>query len=432
MRDAPRGDAVVITDVFKSFKKTARRTEITTFKSELVRLLTFKRKLIEPSTHIEALKGVNLRIPKGSTVGVIGRNGSGKSTLLKLMTGIYSPTRGTIKVEGRISALLELGAGFHPDFTGRENILINGIILGMSRNEVKARVPAIIEFAELGDFIDEPVRTYSSGMFMRLAFAVATHVDPEVLIIDEILSVGDEHFSRKSQTRMNEFRSAGKTIVLVTHDLGTVERWCDSAAWIDGGKVRMFGRSEDVVREYRRAVAAAEAEGEKTGRSALSEPGLALPGEAPAPQLASNATLSGIRAVDVSGAMRELHAPDQPLTIELAYAVRQKGPVKFVIDVMSADGRLVFSTDFHAGELVGEGAVRLELARLSLGGGAYEILASASANGEKVLQIARVAFNVAPSYGHGLMRPELKWQLGPVQRLVVGMPATQSLAETTS
>ena len=236
-------DAIVIDNVFKSFKKTSKRNESTTMKSELVRLLKFQRRLIEPATHIEALKGVDLRIPRGATVGVIGRNGSGKSTLLKLMTGIYSPTSGTIDVQGRISALLELGAGFHPDFTGRENILINGIILGMSRGELKDRMPGIIEFAELGDFIDEPVRTYSSGMFMRLAFAVATHVDPDVLIIDEILSVGDEHFNRKSQAKMNEFRRSGKTIVLVTHDLGTVQGWCDAAVWIDGGKVRMYGNA---------------------------------------------------------------------------------------------------------------------------------------------------------------------------------------------
>ncbi len=409
---APKNDAFVLTNVVKSFKKTARRTEYTSFKSELVKLLTFKRKLIEPTTLIEALKGIDLRIPRGSTVGIIGRNGSGKSTLLKLMTGIYTPTRGTIEVNGRISALLELGAGFHPDFTGRENILINGIILGMARNDIKERVPAIIAFAELGDFIDEPVRTYSSGMFMRLAFAVATHVEPDILIVDEILSVGDEHFGRKSMARMNEFRQSGKTIVLVTHDLGTVQHWCTHAAWIDGGRIRMFGNSTDVVNEYRRAVAAAEAEAQKTGHSALSQPGLALPQTSEpalvAPRIAS---LSGARLRDKVGASPPAFHPDAALTVELDFALTQKAKTTFSVDVMSSDGRLVFSSAFDGGELAGTGTVKIEVQRLGLGGGVYEVLASATANGEKIENPVRQALHVESTEGVGLVRPELRWSV---------------------
>ncbi|MDP1822459.1 MAG: polysaccharide ABC transporter ATP-binding protein [Archangium sp.] len=405
-------DAIVINNVFKSFKKTSKKNEYTTMKSELVRLLTFQRRLVEPGTHIEALKGVDLRIPRGSTVGIIGRNGSGKSTLLKLMTGIYSPTTGTIDVHGRISALLELGAGFHPDFTGRENILINGIILGMSRAEVKERMPGIIEFAELGDFIDEPVRTYSSGMFMRLAFAVATHVEPDVLIIDEIMAVGDEHFSRKSQVKMNEFRRSGKTIVLVTHDLATVQNWCSAAAWIDGGRIRMYGSAPDVVNEYRRAVAAAEAEGQKTGHSALDQPGLALPSmgqvhEAVAPL----GTISAVRLTDGKGATPVAFSPDAGLTVEVDWTLREKAKVRFGLDLMSADGRLVFSTGWDGGELSGSGTARLELARLGLGGGVYELLLSVAGNGEPVKNPFRLALHVAATEGVGLLRPELRWSL---------------------
>lgn len=244
--------AITFRDVSKHFRRSSLKKEHTTLKTELIRFFTGQRRPTAPDQFIEALRSVSFSIAPGRTFGFIGRNGSGKSTLLKLMTGIYTPTSGTIETKGRISALLELGAGFHPDFTGRENILINGIILGMSRADVKARTDAIIDFAELGDFIDEPVRTYSSGMFMRLAFAVATHVDPDILIIDEILAVGDAHFSKKSQAKMDQFKASGKTIVLVTHDLATVERWCDEAAWIDGGTLREVGKPSDVVKSYQR------------------------------------------------------------------------------------------------------------------------------------------------------------------------------------
>src|SRR6266851_2939019 len=250
-------DAIVIEDVTKHFRKSTVQRHHTTFKTELIRWVRRQRRTL-PQNFIQSLNGVTLRIPQGTTIGFIGRNGAGKSTLLKIISGIYTPTSGKVEVNGRISALLDLGAGFHPDFSGRENVLINGIILGMSRSEIKARMQTIIDFSELGDFIEEPVRTYSSGMYMRLAFSVATHVDPDILLIDEILAVGDEHFSRKSRAKMNEFKRSGKTIVLVTHGLSTVEEWCDQAAWIDDGKIRQMGDPREVVGEYMRTVALAE------------------------------------------------------------------------------------------------------------------------------------------------------------------------------
>jgi lipopolysaccharide transport system ATP-binding protein len=252
-------DAIVLRQVSKHFKKRTIRHEYTTLKSELVRLFKRKPKKPLPTQLIPAVNDVDLTVPAGSTFGLIGRNGSGKSTLLKLITGIYTPSSGTIEVHGRISALLDLGAGFHPDFSGRENILINGIILGLSRKQIKEKTPEIIEFSELGDFVDEPVRVYSSGMYMRLAFSVATHVDPDILILDEILAVGDEHFAHKSRAKMDEFKKRGKTIVLVTHDLGTVKSWCDRAAWIDGGRVHAVGQPGLVIAQYREAVSLQEA-----------------------------------------------------------------------------------------------------------------------------------------------------------------------------
>ncbi|MEW6433555.1 MAG: polysaccharide ABC transporter ATP-binding protein [Myxococcota bacterium] len=404
-------DAIVIRGLVKSFKKTSRRKEITTLKSELVRALTFQKREAEPPQLIQALRGIDLRIPRGKTVGIVGRNGSGKSTLLKLVTGIYTPTSGTIEVHGRISALLELGAGFHPDFTGRENILINGIILGMSRAEVKARVEQIIEYAELGDFIDEPVRTYSSGMFMRLAFAVATHVDPEILIIDEILSVGDEHFARKSYAKMNEFRHGGKTILLVTHGLSTVETWCDLAAWIDGGRIRMFGEPRQVVAEYRRAIAAAEAEAEKTGTSALSAPGLALPQTAPAAAPAVSTRLTAVRLQDVAGAAPATFTAEGGVTVLLDYDVSPRALARFGVDVMSADGRLVFSLGHDAGELEGKGTVRLSLPRLGLADGVYEVLGTITRPGDPPAPPHRVALSVTGGAKAGVLRPVHEWKV---------------------
>jgi lipopolysaccharide transport system ATP-binding protein len=411
VKPLPAPNAIVLENVVKTFKKTSRRKEFTTLKSELVRLLTFKTEKHEPSFTIPALTGVDLVIPRGKTVAIVGRNGSGKSTLLKLITGIYSATSGKLEVNGRISALLELGAGFHPDFTGRENILINGIILGMSRAELKDRIAAIIEFAELGDFIDEPVRTYSSGMFMRLAFAVATHVDPDILIIDEILSVGDEHFQRKSQEKMNEFRRSGRTIVLVTHSLNTVESWCDAAVWIDGGKVRMYGEPRDIIAEYRRAVAAAEAEATKTGHSALSAPGLALPGtnQVDTPDV-SGVKLTAVRLRTGDGEPPDTFAPSGPLQVMLDWAAPKPIDVEVTVDVLGGDGRLVFSARHSAGELSGTGTLQLRLARLGLGEGTWEVVAAVKAKGLPPGPPVRVGLKVGPDgSAAGLMRPELTW-----------------------
>lgn len=339
--------AIVLKGVTKSFRKSTVRREYTTFKTELLRFLRGeKRADLGQVSRIEALKGVDLEVPKGKTVGIIGRNGSGKSTLLKLITGIYAPTTGTVEVNGRISALLDLGAGFHPDFTGRENILINGIILGMSRADVRARMEEIIAFAELGEFIDEPVRTYSSGMFMRLAFAVATHVDPEILIIDEILAVGDDHFQRKSQAKMYEFKAQQKTIVLVTHDLSTLQKWCDHAVWIDGGVTRQVGAPAAVVAAYKKAVHAAEEQGARTGDSALLAPGIALPqlpGESAAAELAGR-----IESVEPwqQNAVASSYRQAVPLEVKVKVALKRTGPWAVELAMVRADGSVWFSSRF--------------------------------------------------------------------------------------
>jgi ABC-type polysaccharide/polyol phosphate transport system ATPase subunit len=209
---------------------------------------------LRPSETFPALRDVTFDVPAGCTFGVVGRNGSGKSTALKLVAGITKPTSGTVHVRGRISALIELGAGFHPEISGRENVFINGIMLGLSKQEVARRFDEIVEFAELREFIDAPVKTYSSGMYMRLGFAVAIHVDPDVLLVDEVLAVGDEGFTHKCLDKFAEFRRRGKTILLVTHSLGLVERLCDEALWLEDGTVQADGDPMRVVGEYLMAV----------------------------------------------------------------------------------------------------------------------------------------------------------------------------------
>jgi hypothetical protein len=196
------------------------------------------------------LKDINLKIKPGETVALIGVNGSGKSTLLKLMTKIIYPNEGKITINGKLTSLLELGAGFHPDFTGRENIYFNASIFGLTAAEIDKRVLDIINFSELGDLIDTPVRTYSSGMYMRLAFSVAINVDAEILLIDEILAVGDQHFQEKCYAKLNELKNSGKTIVIVSHSLDAVEKLCNRAVWIYNGEVKMDGKTSKVIEEY--------------------------------------------------------------------------------------------------------------------------------------------------------------------------------------
>lgn len=198
----------------------------------------------------KVLKNINIDIKKGETVALIGVNGSGKSTLLKLITRIIYPTSGTIKVNGKVSSLLELGAGFHPDFSGRENIYFNASIFGLTKKEIDERLDSIIEFSELGEFIDTPIRTYSSGMYMRLAFSVAINVDADIILIDEILAVGDQHFQEKCMDKMLELKKNGKTIVFVSHSAGAVKFLCDRAIWLKDGEIEMDGKTGEVLKEY--------------------------------------------------------------------------------------------------------------------------------------------------------------------------------------
>jgi len=197
-----------------------------------------------------ALKDVSFEVAHGATLGIIGSNGSGKTTMLKCLTGIYTPEKGAIKVDGKLAALLELGAGFHPELTGAENIFLNGSILGMSKRDVQNKFASIVEFAGLEKFIDTPVKNFSSGMVVRLGFSIASHVEPEILLIDEILSVGDQDFQRKSSEKIEEFRREGRTIVVVSHSLGLVQQLCKEVIWLDKGEIRQSGPAAEVIAGY--------------------------------------------------------------------------------------------------------------------------------------------------------------------------------------
>ena len=233
---------ICVKDVYKNFNVYLDKAN--TIKEKLL-FLSRNRK-----EKREVLKGINLNIKKGEAVALIGTNGSGKSTLLKLMTKILYPNSGIIEVNGKLTSLLELGAGFHPDFSGRENIYFNASIFGLTRKEIDEKLEDIINFSELMNYIDNPVRTYSSGMFMRLAFAVAINVNADILLVDEILSVGDEHFQNKCIEKMLELKEQGKTMVFVTHSMESVKKLCNRAVWLYNGEIEMDGDAEEVIKKY--------------------------------------------------------------------------------------------------------------------------------------------------------------------------------------
>lgn len=250
---------VLIENVSKRFRKRcAKHSGYSTVKSGLLNATSSmqqqKKKTAteqkEDKGFFYALNQASFHVKPGSALGVIGRNGSGKSTLLKLISGIYLPDGGKVQKNGRISALIELGAGFHPDFSGRENIYLGGVMYGLSRKEIDERFDAIVAYSELEDCIDDPVRTYSSGMYMRLGFSLAIHTDPDILLVDEVLAVGDAAFIAKCHDSISELKRRGKTLIFVTHDLSSIERWCDEVVWLDSGVVRERGKPRKVIDAY--------------------------------------------------------------------------------------------------------------------------------------------------------------------------------------
>jgi len=318
-----------------------------------------------------ALRDVSLEIGKGEVFGFVGHNGSGKSTLLRCIAGIYQPTMGSVTARGRISALLELGAGFHPELTGRENILMNATILGFHRSEIEPLIPQITEFAGLEDFIDSPVKVYSSGMFVRLGFAVAVNVQPEILIIDEVIAVGDEEFQRKCFEHLYQLRRKGVTIVLVSHGLGLLQTMCDRAMWLERGNVQSIGRALDVVEKYIRKVNADEHQSEV----AAPQGGMAEFGR----QGTGDISVSRVEFIDGTGEESSFVASGEPLTIRMHYAApKEVVNPHFAISIHSDAGFHVTGQwcDRDFGAVSGEGFVDFRIDELRLMPGNWEVSTS--------------------------------------------------------
>lgn len=373
------GVAISARDLTKSYRKFLHKNQFTTLKSAIVSGSLIRD--LQPSELFTALDHVSFDVPKGCTYGVLGENGSGKSTTLKLLAGITKPTSGTLQVNGRVSALIELGAGFHPEISGRENVAINGVMLGLTRAEIARRFDEIVEFAEMKDFIDAPVKTYSSGMYARLGFAVAIHVDPDVLLIDEVLAVGDEAFTRKCLEKIGEFRRRGKTIVIVTHSLGLVEKMCDEALWLRKGKAVDHGDPKRVVDAYLTFVA--EGEDRLLGRKDTVEVERSdepLQTEAPEEKRrwgSGEIVLEDVRLKDANGVAAHVFVPGDTLRVEIdGRAANEISDFVFGVGLFTADGTSVYGTNTHIEEFIprslhGRFHVTLEIKDLRLVEGSY-------------------------------------------------------------
>lgn len=376
--------AIRVRDVSKLYRRFLHKNQFKTLKSALLSGSLLGD--LTPDETFTALKDVSFDVPRGCTFGVIGENGSGKSTLLKLLAGITKPTTGSVDVEGRISALIELGAGFHPEISGRENVMINGIMLGLSKRQVQDRFDEIVAFAELEDFIDAPVKTYSSGMYMRLGFAVAIHVDPDVLLVDEVLAVGDEAFTRKCLDKIGEFRRRGRTIVIVTHSLGLVDKMCDEALWLRDGETVERGDPKRVVDAYLMYVAGGEEQMLSAEREAAPEE--VAPEASPEQDEAEHGYREGrwgareieimrVRLLDDRGSERHVYVPGERVTVALDVEAHEEvDDFVFGLGLFTADGINIFGSNTHVEEFSplkarGTGEVRVVLESLNLVEGTY-------------------------------------------------------------
>jgi len=416
-------DVIELRNVSKIYRRYSGR-QFATLKSALLQRSILRD--LQPSETFPALTDVSFSVPKGSTFGVIGRNGSGKSTALKLVAGITKPTSGTVRVDGRISALIELGAGFHPEISGRENVFINAVMLGLTKRQVQERFDAIVEFAELQEFINAPVKTYSSGMYMRLGFAVAIHVEPDVLLVDEVLAVGDEGFTHKCLDKFAEFRRSGRTILLVTHSLNLVERFCDEALWLDHGRVRAQGDPRRVVDAYLTSVEQSEEELMATTTAKAVE---AAPEDANAPPADMFQAVEGrwgsreveiteVALIDRDGQPSFVFHSGDPISVRLKVrAQTTTSDFVFGVSLFNADGVCCYGTNTYLeemdpGELSGEAEVTFSIESLDLVEGTYKLDAAVHKRDGYPYDYHRLLYTFrvkSRTHDVGIYRPRHKW-----------------------
>ena len=433
-------NAIELTNVTKVYRKYARRKQFATLKSALLKGSLIQD--LQPEETFPALQGVSFGVPAGRTFAIIGRNGSGKSTALKLVAGITKPTTGSVKVQGRVSALIELGAGFHPEISGRENVFINGIMLGLTKREIARRFDEIVDFAELQEFIEAPVKTYSSGMYMRLGFAVAIHVDPDVLLVDEVLAVGDASFTHKCLDKFGEFKRRGKTILLVTHSLDLVERFCDEALWLDGGRVRGSGDPRRVVGAYLTDVGKSE-ERELARASDARRASPAGPAAGSSEQDAASVPtdmsrqdegrwgsreieITGVTLKDAQGQASHIFQSGERMSIHLCVRAHQPSDdFVFGIGVYSAEGVNCYGTntqleDFTPEQIRGEGEVTFAIDALQLVEGTYKLDVAVHKRDGYPYDYHRLLYTFrvkSRSKEVGIYRPPHAWQFSPGIRL---------------
>ncbi len=423
--------AIEVDNVSRIYQKYSARHRFKTFKSALLKGDLFKA--MRPDELVTALDRISFQIKKGTTFGVIGENGSGKSTLLKVITGIAKPTSGKVSVKGKVSALIELGAGFHPEISGRENVYINGIMLGLSKKEIDQKFDEIVRFAQLEEFIDAPVKTYSSGMYMRLGFSIAINVNPDILLVDEVLAVGDASFVPKCLDRIDDFRRRKKTILFVSHDLNTVEKVCDRVLWLKEGRIQMIADPKRAIDAYLQDIAEKQEEDFEIRQKEVEQK---VKEEEEKEDKAEDRRenrwgkkeieIIKVRMTNLQGEEKHVFSPDEGMIIQMDVLAKARiTDFVFGIGIFNSQGIRCYGTnthseDFEPKSIEGVGTVTCQINKLNLINGTYYLDVAAHKKDGYPYDYHRsmYTFMVSSKYKDvGIVRPEHAWSFSSSIRI---------------